>query len=55
MASTRVSPAPHHTRGADLILQVTLEPRLGLQRIAAERQIADLTCSTVLAAHQPGH
>ena len=42
----------HHTRCAHLVLEAALQAALGLQRIAADRQIADLTGGAVLAANQ---
>ena len=44
--------SPHDTSRADLILEAALQPRLGLQRIAADRQIADLAGGAVLAANE---
>src|SRR4029077_20918960 len=44
--------APHDTSRADLILEAALHPGLGLQRIATDRQIADLTGGAVLATRE---
>ena len=44
--------SPHDTGGAHLILEAALQARLGLQRIATDRQIADLTGGAVLAANE---
>src|SRR6202043_3806241 len=43
----------HDTRCANLVLEAALKARLGLQRIATDRQIADLTGGAVLAANEP--
>src|SRR5437763_1178622 len=44
--------SPHDTSGANLILEAALQAGLGLQRIATDRQIADLTGGAVLAANE---
>src|SRR6202035_125721 len=43
----------HDTRCANLVLEAALQAGLGLQRIATDRQIADLTGGAGLAANEP--
>src|SRR4029077_17731300 len=50
--TTRLPIASHDTSGANLILEAALQAGLGSQRIAPDRQIADLTGGAVLAANE---
>src|SRR5689334_2229254 len=44
--------SPHDTSGANLVLESALQAGFGLQRIATDRQIADLAGGAVLAANE---